>query len=199
MTKKSADSFYAASTTTGLIALQLAKLSGLRVICIADIARHGSKLLSLGADVLVDRLDTDRAIDIIRGVTNNKLRFGIDLIGRDTAILLERALHTPSTASSESSERSSRQSHLLGLNGNPKEKKDGIKHHILAVKLFHEVKELGEELVVWAEKLIASGKLALPDVVRAEGGLGGINDALVLLKDGSVSGKRVVVDVDVQE
>ncbi|RFU26354.1 hypothetical protein B7463_g9984, partial [Scytalidium lignicola] len=43
---------WGASTTTGYITLQLAKLYGLRVICTADIARHGAKLHEAGADLL---------------------------------------------------------------------------------------------------------------------------------------------------
>ncbi|CAI7568597.1 unnamed protein product [Penicillium pancosmium] len=174
---------WGASTTTGLITLQLAKLAGLRVICVADVARHGTKLLQLGADLLVDRQDTERAVEIIRGVTGGKLRYAIDIVGKATATLLERTL-----------ERSG-QSHLLGLTGLPKERDPGIRYHTVPIKLFHEAPAVGESLVCWLESLLQDGTLSLPDIVRAEGGLDGINAALETLRDGSVSGKRIVVDL----
>ncbi|EED21379.1 oxidoreductase, zinc-binding dehydrogenase family, putative [Talaromyces stipitatus ATCC 10500] len=182
---------WGASTTTGYIALQLAKLCGLKVICIADIARHGQRLHALGADILVDRHDTNRAVDIIRGVTNGQLRFGIDIVGRDTATILEKALSQPHKEGGNEP-----QSHLLGLTGSPKEKKDGIVYHTVPIKIFHESPQVGEGLVKWLENLLEYKALTPPEVViRDEGGLGGINDALDLLRSGEVSGKRIVVDL----
>ncbi|KAL1997624.1 hypothetical protein VTN02DRAFT_1253 [Thermoascus thermophilus] len=48
-------------------------------------------------------------------------------------------------------------------------------------------------MVSWLEGMLQSETLTLPEIVRAKGGLAGINDALEMLKDNSVSGKRVVV------
>lgn len=174
----------AASTTTGIITLQLAKLAGLRVICVADAARHGAKLVQAGADVLVDRHDTDRAIEIIRGVTEGKLQYSIDIVGKDTAALLQKALDP------------SGHSHLLGLTGLPKERDPGIQYHTVPIKLFHTAPAVGEGLVTWLESLLQERTLTLPEIVRAEGGLEGINAALDVLRSGSVSGKRIVVDLD---
>lgn len=177
-----------ASTTTGYIALQLAKLCGLKVICIADIARHGAKLHAAGADILVDRHNTDRAVEIIRGVTNGRLRFGLDIVGRDTATILQKALFT--------SEHDGPQAHLLGLTGLPKEKDSRIKFHTVPIKIFHSSAAVGEALVTWLERLLEANALSPPDViVKSEGGLGGINDALEVLKSGAASGKRIVVDL----
>ncbi|KUL82109.1 hypothetical protein ZTR_09700 [Talaromyces verruculosus] len=187
---------WGASTTTGYIALQIAKLCGLKVICIADIARHGRRLHALGADILVDRHDTGRAVDIIRGVTNSQLRFGIDIVGRETATILEKALSQPEGNDAP-------RSHLLGLTGSPKEKKAGIVYHTVPIKIFHESPQIGEGLVRWLEDLLESKALIPPEVViRDEGGLSGVNDALELLRSGEVSGKRIVVDLkkgDVKE
>ncbi|OJJ82365.1 zinc-binding alcohol dehydrogenase family protein [Aspergillus glaucus CBS 516.65] len=175
---------WGASTTTGFITLQLAKLAGLRVICVADVARHGAKLLELGADLLVDRQDPERAVQIIQGVTNNNLRYAIDIVGRETATLLQRTL-----ANSE-------RAHLLGYAGLPKEQLENIKYHNIPVKLFHSSPAVGEQMVCWLEGLMQSKLLNLPDIVQAQGGLGGINAALELLRSGSVGGKRVVVNLD---
>lgn len=173
-----------ASTTTGLVTLQLAKLAGLRVICVADAARHKAKLLQSGADLLVDRHDTARAVEIIRAVTRGKLRYAVDIVGKDTASQLQMALDP------------SGNSHLLGLTGLPKERDPGIRYHTVPIKLFHTAPAVGESLVTWLENLLQSATLTLPEVVRAEGGLGGINAALETLRSGSVSGKRIVVDLD---
>ncbi|KAJ5784869.1 Polyketide synthase enoylreductase [Penicillium pulvis] len=178
---------WGASTTTGLVALQLAKLAGLRVICVADIARHGAKLLESGADLLVDRHDTDRAVEIIRGVTGGKLRYAIDIVGKDTATILEKTLDPSGNA------------HLLGLTGLPKERNPGIKYHTVPIKLFHSAPAVGESMVTWLENLLQSGILALPEIVRADGGLEGINAALDVLRSGTVSGKRIVVDLGPKE
>lgn len=173
--------FLEASTTTGLVALQLAKLAGLRVICVADAARHGAKLLQSGADLLVDRYDTDRAVEIIRGVTGGKLRYAMDIVGKDTATLLQKTLET------------SGHSHLLGLTGLPKDQVPGIQYHTVPIKLFHTAPAVGEALVTWLEDLLQTNILTLPEIVQAEGGLEGINAALEVLRSGSASGKRIVV------
>ncbi|KAJ5671194.1 hypothetical protein N7507_000321 [Penicillium longicatenatum] len=178
---------WGASTTTGLVTLQLAKLAGLRVICVADIARHGAKLLESGADLLVDRHDTDRAVEIIRGVTGGKLRYAIDIVGKDTATILEKTLDASGNA------------HLLGLTGLPKERNPGIKYHTVPIKLFHSAPAVGESMVTWLESLLQSSTLTLPEIVRAEGGLEGINAALDILRSGTVSGKRIVVDLGSEE
>ncbi|OKL63620.1 hypothetical protein UA08_01012 [Talaromyces atroroseus] len=185
---------WGASTTTGYIALQLAKLCGLKVICIADIARHGSRLHAAGANILVDRHDTNRAVEIIRGVTNGRLRFGIDIVGRETATILEQALASPSGESDGPHSHS--HSHLLGLTGVPKEKNAGIIYHAVPIKIFHSSPEIGEGLVAWLENLLETEALIPPEVIRNDGGLGGINDALDILRSGAVGGKRIVVDLN---
>ncbi|KAL3482111.1 chaperonin 10-like protein [Aspergillus californicus] len=180
---------WGASTTTGLITLQLARKAGLKTICIADIARHGSKLHAAGADILIDRHDTARAVEIIKGVTKGKLRYAVDIVGSETSTLLQAALD-PSMAENGS------HAHLLGLTGLPKVRDERVIYHTVPIKLFHSSPEIGEAMVTWLERLLETGALELPEVVRAEGGLGGINDALGMLKRGFASGKRIVISLD---
>ncbi|KAE8393837.1 hypothetical protein ETB97_003215 [Aspergillus alliaceus] len=179
---------WGASTTTGYIALQLAKLAGLKVICVADIARHGAKLVDLGADVMVDRHDTQRAVDIIKGVTRGKLRYAIDIVGKDTATLLQNTLE-------DVVREDGSHAHLLGLTGLPKERSSNIVYHTVPIKLFHTSPEVGEQMVSWLEDLLDSGALQTPEIIRTEGGLGNVNASLELLRQGTASGKRVVVDL----
>ncbi|KAI9700152.1 MAG: hypothetical protein M1820_006934 [Bogoriella megaspora] len=179
---------WGASSATGLVALQIAKLCKLRTICIADIARHGERLLQAGADLLVDRYDTERAIEIIRGVTKGKLHYGLDTVGKETATKLQQCL--------ASSSEDNRKSHLVGLTGLPKETVENVIHHKVPIKVFHDVPQVGESLMTLLEKLLLGRKLLPPEVETAVGGLNGINEALDLLRSGMVTGKRLVVPLD---
>ncbi|RDW67423.1 zinc-binding alcohol dehydrogenase family protein [Aspergillus mulundensis] len=182
---------WGASTTTGLLTIQLARLAGLKTIAVADIARHGAKLHAAGADILIDRHDTQRAVEIIRGVTGGKLRYAIDIVGQETATLLQSTLDTTIS-------ENGLHAHLLGLTGLPaaKDRDERIVYHTVPIKVFHSCPEVGEAMVVWLEGLIESGTLELPEIVRAEGGLEGVNEALGMLKRGDASGKRIVVSLD---
>jgi D-arabinose 1-dehydrogenase-like Zn-dependent alcohol dehydrogenase len=173
------------SSATGSVALQLAKLAGLRVICVLDVARNGARMLKHGADLLVDRLDPDRAVEIIRSVTGGRLRFGIDTRGRESASLLGHAMRSERTGAGRA--------HLVGLTGLPKEAIPGVVFHSVPIKAFHEAPEVGECLMIWAEKLLEHGLLSTPDIEIVEGGLEGINEALDKLRDGTVNGPRIVV------
>ena len=117
---------FLASSTTALITLQLEKLAGLRVVAIADVAKSGKIEVELGADVLVARLDTKRAVDIVHSVAGRQLRFAIDTTGRESAILLQDVL-------SRSELALGLQAHLLGLTGLPKNKISGVVHHALPI------------------------------------------------------------------
>ncbi|KAL4928170.1 zinc-binding alcohol dehydrogenase family protein [Aspergillus undulatus] len=182
---------WGASTTTGLLTIQLARLAGLKTIAIADIARHGAKLHAAGADILIDRYDTTRAVEIIRGVSGNRLRYAIDIVGSETSTLLQSALDP--TIRDDGSH-----AHLLGLTGLPKPdvRDERVVYHTVPIKVFHSCPEAGEATVTWLERLMETGILELPEVVRAEGGLGGVNEALGVLRRGDVSGKRIVVELD---
>lgn len=167
--------------------LQLAKLFKLRVICVADIERHGASLLDAGADLLVDRKDPERAIQIIKGVTKGKLRFALDFVGKDTATILQEALNQSNEGE---------KSHLLGVTGLPKSRSQQISYHAVPIKLFHTTPLVGSRLMLWLETLLLHGALAPPDIVSAKGGLEGVNRALDEMKAGSVSGKRVVIGLE---
>ena len=168
-----------------MIAIQIAKKANLRVICVADVAKSGSRLAQLGADMLVDRFDPDRAIQIIKSVTGGQLRFGLDTTGREGATKLQEAL----------APESGKQGHLLGLTGVPKQKLSNIVYHSVPIKIFHDVPIVGESLMVWLEELQTAKALQLPEIEIAQGGLKGINEALDKLRSGTISGKRLVVPV----
>jgi hypothetical protein len=147
-----------------------------------NVAKYGQGLLAAGADLLVDRLDTQRAIEITRGVTGGELRFGLDCVGKETSALLQQTLSS-----------SSGRMHLVGLTGLPTAKPADVNHHKVPIKAFHDVPEIGEKLMVWLEKLLLANKLVVPQIEVAVGGLQGVNGALTQLRNGTVTGKRLVV------
>lgn len=150
-------------------------------------ARSGAKLYNLGADVLVDRHDPYRAIEIIRSVTKGESRFGLDTVGKETAAHLQEKFQQS---------KGGLQSHLVGLTGLPKTKLPGIKYHNIPIKVFHEVPAIGEKTMDWLERLLIEESLHPPEVATVEGGLEGINRALDKLRSGTISGKRLVVPIE---
>ncbi|KFY53989.1 hypothetical protein V497_08085 [Pseudogymnoascus sp. VKM F-4516 (FW-969)] len=185
------------SSATGCIALQLAKLAGLRVVCILDVARNGARMLKLGADLLIDRLDTERAVEIVRSVTGGHLRWGIDTRGKESAGLLARAMAPtvtpPSPGATDVDDKIEELAHLVALTGRPASPTPGIRYHTVPIKLFHEAAPVGEALMVWLEKLFEEGKLHTPPIEVATGGLEGVNAALDRLREGAAGGERIVV------
>lgn len=88
-------------------------------------------------------------------------------------------------------------SHLIGFSGLPKFDSDdplneSICLHSVPIKVFHEVSSIGENLVVWLERLLAEGKLKSPEVVGVEDGLEGVNRGLLKMRQ---QGGRVVVRI----
>jgi hypothetical protein len=152
---------------------------------VADIARSGERMLRHGADLLVDRLDGERAISIVKGITKGRLRFGLDTIGKESAALLAQAMQPQSKGETRA--------HLVGLTGLPKQPVNGVVYHSVPIKVFHEARQVGEGLTIWLEKLLEQSLLATPDIEIAEGGLKGINAALDKLRNGTVNGPRIVV------
>jgi len=176
------------SSTTALYFSQLAKLFGFKVILIVDVGKHGARLSERGADLLVDCHDQDRAVAIIRAVTASKLRFAIDCSGKETAARLLEAFETIE-------DDNLNRGHLIGLTGLPKVGKPGVVFHTVPIKAYHEVREVGESLMTWLERLLAGSHVTSPDVSLAEGGLSGVNDALDRMRRGEISGRRLVVQL----
>jgi len=174
------------SAATAKIIAQLSKLLGLRVLKVVDLQKHGEQLFQGPADVLVDSYNPERAIEIIKSITKNSLRFAIDTTGKTTAEFAQRALQYGG----------GRQSHLVGLTGLPKEKPEGVVHHTVPIKVFHEVREVGESVMAWLETLLELERITPIEAEIAPGGLEGINDALDRMRRGEVRGRRLIVRLD---
>jgi threonine dehydrogenase-like Zn-dependent dehydrogenase len=195
---------WGASSVCANVTTQIARLAGIKIISVADAAKHGSRLSSTKAivpDLVVDSHDPQRAIQVIKANTGSRgARFGFDTMGKDTAgyLLNSLAIPTPSSLPSPPStplEASSagQKSHLVGLTGLPKSDiPKGVEMHSVPIKLYHEVPQVGEALSAWCERLLAKGLLVPPDVVGTVDGLGGVNAGLDRMRRREVSGGRLV-------
>lgn len=188
------------SSTSAYILNQIARLYGLRTISVVDYRKHAVKMSSHPAarpDIVVDNHDPQRAIEIVRAATEKKLRFAVDTVGRETAGHLLECLQQhsiledgPATAAF------SQPAHLIGLTGLPKSSPPAdIAYHNVPIKLFHELPEIGETLMLWLERLLEQGLLIPPAVLGVEEGFGAINGALDSMRRGEISGGRLVVRV----
>ena len=201
-----------ASATCALMINQLARLVGLRTILILDTKKHAELLEThpgYQADAVVDDSDTDRAIETVRALTKNALRFGIDVVGRTTSELLAHCLQPqaqqplisdvqcrltpPTTPPSELNLEL--KSHIVGLSGLPKQKLDGIVHHAVPVKVFHEVSEVGEAIMSWLQRLLEEGKLQPPRILGSVVGFENIYNGLDRMRAREISGGRLVAHV----
>ncbi|KAG8409555.1 hypothetical protein J3459_017381 [Metarhizium acridum] len=197
------------SATSANLAIQLARLVGLRVAVVVDSAKHGLWLSGhavIRPDLLVDSHDPGRAVDILRANTGGRLRLGLDTRGRESATHLLGALrqthHAGAGAASlmsppgTPSRPKRRRGHLVGLAGLPKGYEgDDVLLHTLPIKLFHEVEAIGDALVAWAANLLDKRLLVPPDIVDIEYGLNNVNAGLVRMRNGEISGGKLVVKV----
>ena len=159
----------------------------MRVIKVVDVAKHGARLSEGPADLIVDSHDSERAVEIIRRVTDGNLRFGVDTVGKPTAELLRRTLRHGNE---------DMKSHLVGLTGLPKDSLLGVQPHTVPIKLHHDVPAVGEAMMIWLEKLLATGMLLPPQVEILEGGLSAVNDGLDRMRRGEISGRRLAVSLN---
>jgi hypothetical protein len=83
------------------------------VIKVADVAKHGDQLSESAANLLVDSFDPERAVEIIRNVTKNQLRFTVDTVGKTAAELCQKVLRLNNRVL---------RSHLVALSGMPNER-----------------------------------------------------------------------------
>ncbi|KAK5120788.1 hypothetical protein LTR85_005854 [Meristemomyces frigidus] len=174
------------SSTSALFISQLARLAGLKVILVVDVAKHGARLSTMGWNFLVDSQDANRAVEVIRGITGGRLRFAIDTVGPKTASCLARCLMHDSLTPG----------HLVALAALPKEPSaDGVVYHSVPMKLFHEVPGVGRALMAWLQQALAASAIELPEVTCVKGGLSFVNGALDQMRRGEVSGRRIVVSL----
>jgi len=188
---------WSGATSVGQHAIQLAKLSGLRVITTASPKNH-ELLRSLGADEVFDYRD-EQVVDKIKKATNNELEYGLDCISEKGSVELS------------ANSFGSKGGHLILLlkYDQSKVRSDVKLETVLAytvtgkeVKLFGTVlppkPDDREDASNWGKKLtelLASQKLKFIKTTELNGGLDSILDGFEKLKSGQVSGEKLVYNV----
>jgi len=184
---------YGASTATGTLAVQYAKLSGCEVIATAS-PRNFDLLRKLGADQVFDYNEADVGAKI-RKATNNQLKLVFDCISEHNSFDISAA-----ALSSEGGHLTA----LLPVQNFPRDDvKIGFTYAYSALgenftdKWLASQTDYDHGVKFWkvAEDLINSGKIkAHPVEVRR--GLAGVPQGLQDLKDNKVSGVKLVYSVE---
>ncbi|KAJ3049751.1 hypothetical protein HK097_009294 [Rhizophlyctis rosea] len=172
------------SGSVGQLTIQLAKLSGLKVITTSS--PHNFPLLkSLGADITIDR-SSPSYVDQIRSHTNDTLTHAFDASGKE-AILAARSLS------------SSAPSKLVLVLPPPNElvdlRKEKIFENVTILAGGYDEHQRPLAARVWRllEGLVGQGKVKPNQVKVLEGGLAGVLEGQKLQREGKVSGFKYVV------
>jgi NADPH:quinone reductase-like Zn-dependent oxidoreductase len=187
---------YGGSTASGSLGIQFAKLSGYTVITTCS-PRNFDLVKSLGADVVFDYRDPNSAAEI-RKYTNNNLKLVFDTIALETS-----AAYCDQAMSTDGGEYTS----LLPVNIARENVND---RWTLAFTVTGEAFEYvpdnwparpedkahAEKFAVIAEKLLADGRIKGHRPSVRPGGLKGVFEGLQLLREGKVSGYKLVYNVD---
>ncbi|KAJ5319094.1 zinc-binding oxidoreductase [Penicillium brevicompactum] len=183
---------YGGSTATGTLAIQFAKFSGYQVLTTCS-PRHFDQVKKIGADAAFDYNDPSSA-DAIKDQTKDALTLAFDTISLESsAKYCDRAL------SSQGGEYSS----LLPIKIDRENVRDRA---TMAYTAFGDSftfgpntiapqpddRDFSERFRVIFEELLAAGKMKVHPARVGGGGLGGVLEGLQLLKEGKISGEKLV-------
>ena len=172
---------WGASCVTGMMAIQFAKLSNFRVFAVAG-SHNSSNLCDLGANMVVDRHKPENVVEQARRL---RIHLGVDCVGKETATYAVRALQPGSK--------------LVCLVRKPDQRaleEAGTETRDVLIKRFHEDETYGYTLVNFLSHHLFSRTIHPVSFEVVEGGLGAIEDGLQSLRNQSVSGKRLIVNVE---
>jgi NADPH:quinone reductase-like Zn-dependent oxidoreductase len=193
---------YGASTSTGLVALQLLKLSGINPIIATCSPRNFELVRAYGATSIFNYADRDTP-NMIRKETNGELEYALDIIADTDSVAYCYASISRFGG------------HYTCLELCPKEllqkRKTVHAKFPLALEVFGKAVELSRGYerpankekrtvaVRWFQmfqRLLDDGKLRVPPVKVLSPGFESILDGLILLQSGSISGQKLVVPVE---
>ncbi|KAF8709703.1 NADPH quinone reductase, partial [Rhizoctonia solani] len=195
---------YGGSTSLGLFSIQLAKLSGYKVVTTTS-PKNFDLLKSLGADIVINYRDAD-IIEQIQKATENSLKLAFDTVGEtDTQIICVKSLApTPDGA------RPGKVMVSLIPNEDAKAlRKDVIVLNTVIYTAFGRSFELAKiqfpaspedraHMASWMpklEELAAKGQIK-PNPVRLwPGGLEAVNEGFQYMREGKVSAEKIVYNV----
>ncbi|KAF4987653.1 hypothetical protein FGRMN_10244 [Fusarium graminum] len=195
---------YGASTSVGLYAVQLGKLSNFRVIAVASSKNH-DLLNSLGAEITVDYHDSDW-IDQVKKITRGQLKYALDNIAEGGT--LEKVVATL-THSDEA--------RLMSLSPVDKDALHAINPHVKAESMMactvfgtalgegyamfdHAGPPTPNERIAWEKHLgLVTGMLERgdlkPNPVKQVGTLEDVDEAFRLIKEGRLSAEKAVLRI----
>ncbi|CAI5758582.1 unnamed protein product [Candida verbasci] len=193
---------WAGSTTTGLLAIQLAKMMyNLKVITTAS-PKNFKLVKSYGADYVFDYNDPN-VVDKIKEIGQNRIKFGLDIIATkqtfqnvyDTTagtpkVYLDNLDGLDKTAISVVSSRDVHFERTAGYLAIIKEKQFGDFH-------FEQTSEMMKNYLKWwydeLPKYIT--QIKHPKLVHLDKGFESVNDGLSMLMSNKVSAKKVVISI----
>ena len=164
-----------------MMAIQLARPSH-SILAIAS-AHNTTYLLSLGASRVLDRHAPPS--ELIAEAQTLDIKLGIDCVGATTAGYAARALQKGGT--------------LVCLVKKPDKavlEETGVEARDIVMKRFHEDERYGRELVEFITKALSEGVIGPVRHEVVEGGLGKVQQGLNKLREGGVSGRKLVMRVE---
>jgi NADPH:quinone reductase-like Zn-dependent oxidoreductase len=164
--------------------VQLAAITGLTVITTASPRNH-DYLRSIGAAHVFDYNASDVA-DKINSITKNNLKYVLDTVSSETCNIGLKLL--------------AQNGKIAWTSGGPTDKKEGVQETAVALGKTHRdtqgsLKTLNR-LVKMVEQIISEGGIRPNNIEVIEGGLSGIPTGLQKLKEGRVSGKKLIAKID---
>ncbi|KAJ3026675.1 UNVERIFIED_CONTAM: hypothetical protein HDU68_005261 [Siphonaria sp. JEL0065] len=190
---------YGGSTATGALAIQFAKLSGFNVVTTAS-PRNFDYLTSLGADKVFDYNSPTVAADI-RTYTNNSIKHVFDCVSEGGSVAISANSISPD-GGVYSALLTVDKAVITGINPNIVVKNTVAYTAVGKEFTFGPNKipavpadyEFAQTFAVLANTLLAQGKVKVhkPSVNELGSGLEGVLAGLQLLREGKVSGKKLV-------
>ncbi|CAE6445640.1 unnamed protein product [Rhizoctonia solani] len=196
---------YGGSTSLGLFSIQLAKLSGYKVVTTAS-PKNFNLLKSLGADVTIDYKDTD-AVQQIQKVTENSLKFAFDTISKantQTDCVKSLALAPEGTTPGK-----------VVIVAVPNEDARALRNDVIIQFTviytalgrsfdwpgfeFPASPEDRAHMASWMpklEELVVKGQIKPNPVKVWPGGLAAVNEGFQYMRDGKVSAEKIVYNVE---
>ena len=191
---------YGGSTATGTVAIQFAKLSGATVITTCS-PRNNKLVKALGADAVFDYRD-EACGEKIRDYTSNKLMHALDCVAEASSPQI--CADALSTDGAHTKQYSS-----LDLKDFPRddvEKKATLGYSAIGEEMSFPgqgtipAKEEDLQFMIMftgiAQELLAEGKIKPHPAGLRQGGLKGVLDGLQEMREGKVSGEKLVYRVD---
>lgn len=187
---------YGGSTATGSLAIQFAKLSGYTVY--TSCSQHNFALVKeLGADHVFDYKDPGSASEI-RKATHNSLKLAFDTISLEaSADFCDAALSTDggdysNILSAKVARHNVRSRATLGYTALG----EAFEFGSTPIPERPQDKAFAEKFLPVAERLLAEGKIKPHRPTVGTGGLKGVLDGMQRMREGKVSGEKLVYNVE---